>query len=77
MPIAPYLATVIPALAADIVKEKKLTGPKILAAFFFGALLFGLASWNSEVGTAFGWVAAATSLIINGDILFRAISRSV
>lgn len=45
----------------------------LVGGFVFGLLLFGLNEANSEVATAFAWVAAITAVLINGAPLFKAI----
>lgn len=77
LPMLPFVLTVAPALGASIVKNKELVFKRVVAAFFYGAILFGLASWNMDVAVAFAWVGAATSLLLNGQILFTAIRKSV
>lgn len=75
VPMMPYLAAVIPALAAGAIKDKTFPLKRVFAAFLYGAIIWGLAEWRLDVATAFAWVGALTSLIINGSVFITAITR--
>jgi hypothetical protein len=77
LPLVPYLLAAIPAIMASIAKEKKVPTKRLIAAFLYGAILMALASWRMDIASSFAWVGAITSLLVNGDVLFAAINRSV
>jgi hypothetical protein len=77
LPMTPYLLAVIPAVVADAVQKKNVPLKRLLAAFLFGAMVWLLAEWRMDIASAFAWVAALTSLLINGQILFNAVTKWV
>lgn len=76
-PLLPFLAAAIPALAATLVKKGTVDGKQLIAAFLFGALVFGFWEINVKLASTFAWVAAITSLLINGNVVFQAVTKGL
>lgn len=50
-------------------------GKIILGTFVIGAMLSALQGRIEEVATAIAWVAAITSILVNGQTVFAGVSR--
>lgn len=74
-PLGPITVAILPALIAGFMREEKLPIKTVIAGFFFGALVYGLYEVSPQVAISFAWVAAITSMVYNGPVLFQAIGR--
>lgn len=73
LPWTPFLLAVVPALIAGAIEKNGVPYKRAIAAILYAMLVWGMAEWNSSVGTAFAWVGAIASLLINGQTLFKAV----
>lgn len=77
MPWLPYALAVVPAVVSELVSKRTVPIKRLAAAFLYGAILAALMGINAEVAVAFAWVGALTSLLINGQVLFSAIEKTI
>lgn len=52
-------------------------GKIILGTFVVGAMLSALQGEPERIATMLAWVAAITSVIVNGEVVFAAVSKVV
>lgn len=74
-PLGPLTMAIVPAVVAAALKDKAIPTRTIIAAFLFGAMVYGLYEVNAQIAVAFAWVAALTSLLVNGPTVFQAVGR--
>ena len=74
-PLGPLTIAILPAVIGAALKERAMPVRTIIAGFLFGAMVYGLHAVSPQVAIAFAWVAAITSILLNGPALFQAVGR--
>lgn len=68
-------AATVTSIAQVTSKDSKLTVKPLVGSFILGTLLLGVGLWSPPVAKSFAVVLLVTTIIINGQPLFTAISR--
>lgn len=75
--LLPVVLTFGTAALSDLTKTGSVRLSVILGGFVYGAAMFALYEVNAEITLALAWVAALTSLLLNGQVVFKALGKGI